>query len=224
MYWFISLVNNIIKTNINNSKSDKYSNQIHFQWHHFSDFKIRKFLKLRFHMWFCSHRIIKKWNEYSESQQNRHGSLIVTPDCHRLAPGINRRVRSHGRARVRGFIDVSTSEFVSKVMTVSSLLERLKSKSSHCCKGRRSNHFQPMNVGAFPETFSKSDFYDFGPLLKGFFENFFQNLRFQIKFEKLKIRVMTQESFRKLFPDIGKSFRKSFWVMTRFWKKIFFHG
>ena len=74
--WFISLVNNIIKTNINNSKSDKYSNQIHFQCYHFSDFEIRKFLKLRFHMWFCSHRIIKKWNEYSESQQNRHGFLV----------------------------------------------------------------------------------------------------------------------------------------------------
>ena len=28
---------------------------------------------------------------------------------------------------------------------------------------------------------------------------------------------MTQENFRKLFPDIGKSFRKSLWVMTRFW-------
>ena len=33
---------------------------------------------------------------------------------------------------------------------------------------------------------------------------------------------MTQENFRKLFPDIGKSFRKSLRVMTRFWEKIFF--
>ena len=35
---------------------------------------------------------------------------------------------------------------------------------------------------------------------------------------------MTQKNFRKLFPGIGKSFRKSLWVMTRFWEKIFFHG
>ena len=35
---------------------------------------------------------------------------------------------------------------------------------------------------------------------------------------------MTQENFRKLFPDIGKSFRKSLRVMTRFWEKYFFMG
>ena len=33
---------------------------------------------------------------------------------------------------------------------------------------------------------------------------------------------MTQENFWKLFPNIGKSFRKSLWVMTRFWEKNIF--
>ena len=33
---------------------------------------------------------------------------------------------------------------------------------------------------------------------------------------------MTQKSFRKLFPDIGKRFRKGFCVITRFWEKKYF--
>ena len=86
--------------------------------------------------------------------------------------------------------------------------------------------------GDFPETFSKSDFNDFGAWLRGFPGNFFQNLWFQMKFEISLIRVMTQENFQKLFPVSGKSFRKFSWVITRifeisnfilnhrFWKKF----